>query len=129
MVLDRRIDIDCFRSELERQPRDDLEVFVLYPVRRAIGGLIWGGRFWRARHAELDDVLEGLTTMGVLSDGLTTADRPIEAIKHALQTFPPDEVLIVRTRRLRRYEDSFRRILAAQMSESGRPIKTSWLPT
>ena len=130
LVADRRIDIDRFRLELERQPRADLEVFVLYPVQEgAIRGLVWGRRFWRARHAELDDVLGELANMGVLSDGVTTADDPIESIQHVLQTFQPDELLIVRTRRLRRYEEPLRIALTMHMRNTGDPIKTSWLPT
>ena len=130
VVSDRHIDFDFFRNELERQPPDDLEVFVLYPVREgAIRGLLWGRRFWRARHAELDHVLDALADMGVVSDGLATAESPNESVGHALDAFRPQEVLIVRTRRVRHHEESLRGTLAAHTRDTGHPIKTSWLPT
>ena len=65
--------------------------------------------------------------MSVLSDGVTTEGNPIESIRDALQTFQPNELLIVRSRQLRHHEDSLRRALAAHVSNTGRPIKTNWL--
>ena len=126
----RRLDIECLRSELGQERGTAYELFLLYAIggRYVREGLLHTSRYWRARYSELDEVLAEFARRGVLCDGVATTDDPVEAIGRTLREFQPDEVLIARTRRLRPLEERLRRLLQAYVRDSGRRIRTRWLP-
>jgi xanthine/CO dehydrogenase XdhC/CoxF family maturation factor len=130
VVASRLMDTVAVSAALPREPRDDLEVFLLYLVgRRTVPAWSRRRRFWRSRHAELDQALAEMTWSGALTDGIATTDEPVDALERTLESVEPDEVVVVATHDHRLDRDSLRRLVERRQRASGRTLSTRWIST